>query len=82
MKGFLLLIGAYLVYQYIHHPPSPAMQPPGGPGGGPLGVPVSNPGAGGVDSGSSSVWTGVTWINCSSPGANPTMCAQLQTHYN
>jgi hypothetical protein len=53
-------VGAYLLYQYVHHPPSPPMQPPGG-----------------VDSGSTSVWTGIRWINCSDPNADPVMCAQM-----
>lgn len=68
--GTLLLlgIGAYFLYQYMHHPPSPSMLPPTTGGGGGL------PGSG---SASDSIWTGIRWINCSDPGADPTMCAQL-----
>jgi hypothetical protein len=61
-------VGAYLLYQYAHHPPSPPMQPPGSSGGG---------GGGGVDPGSNAVWTGIRWLHCSDPDADPTMCAQL-----
>jgi hypothetical protein len=68
-KLLLLGIGAYLLYQYVYRPTSPSMLPPGGG--------TTGGASGSGSSGSNSVWTGVTWIHCNDPNADPVLCAQM-----